>query len=199
VVLAWALSARDTGVVLQGWTAAGGGRLRIDRYIVLRSEPSLSIKQSGDYSAFEVKGLLTTRRTPELDPLASHLEVWGKWSCAIPGLKMKDQLVVTKTTWRRKFDTSKHVRLEIPLTTSERLKSGFPAPIQGCDVELTEVQIMNESDRWWTLAYEAFGDIEMIPTNLTLVVLPDKSFLGRTIASGARISYPVWLLARSAD
>ena len=41
----------------------GGGQYRIDRYIVQRSEPTLSIKQRGGESALEIKGRVTTRRT----------------------------------------------------------------------------------------------------------------------------------------
>lgn len=126
----------------------GGGQYRIDRYIVQRSQPTLSIKQRGDELTLEVKGQVTTRRTPELDPLASYLEVWCKWSCAIPGLNFKDQLAVSKTRWRRKFDTSKHVRSEIPLATNERPQRGYSLPIQGCDVELTEVKIVSKSGTW---------------------------------------------------
>ena len=40
----------------------GGGQHRIDRYIVRRREPTLSIKQRGDESTLEVKGQVTTRR-----------------------------------------------------------------------------------------------------------------------------------------
>jgi hypothetical protein len=172
----------------------GGGQYRIDRYIVQRSQPTLSIKQRGDELTLEVKGQVTTRRTPELDPLASYLEVWCKWSCAIPGLNFKDQLAVSKTRWRRKFDTSKHVRSEIPLATNERPQRGYSLPIQGCDVELTEVKIVSKSGTWWTLGFEAFGNIDTVSANLTLVLLPDKPFLARTIGSGALMSYPTWLM-----
>jgi hypothetical protein len=48
---------------------------------------------------------------------------------------------VTKTRWLRKFDTSKFVRSEIPLDANEKPKPGFSLPVQGCNVELTEVQM----------------------------------------------------------
>jgi hypothetical protein len=66
--------------------------------------------------------------------------------------------------------------------------------MQGCDVKLTEVKIVNQSGMWWTLAFEAFGDIDTVPANLTLVLLPDKPFLARTIGAGALMSYPNWLV-----
>ena len=30
---------------------------------------------------------------------------------------------------------------------------------------------------WWTLGFEAFGDLDSVPTNLTLTVLPEKPLL----------------------
>ena len=138
----------------------GGGQSRIDRYIPQRGEPNLSLKQRGYKPGLEIKALVTTRSTPEFEPLASRIEIWCKWSCTIPGsLNLKDSAIVTKTRWSRKFDTSKHVRSEIPLATNERPQRGYSLPIQGCDVELTEVQIMSQAGTWWTLGFEAFGDI----------------------------------------
>jgi hypothetical protein len=49
---------------------------------------------------------------------------------------------------------------------------------------------------WWTLGFEAFGDFDSVPMNLTLTVLPEKAVLERVVASGAFLSYPAWLLAR---
>ena len=50
--------------------------------------------------------------------------------------------------------------------------------------------------RWWTLGFEAFGDLDSVPTNLTLTVLPEKLFLHRVMGSGAFLSYPAWLRAK---
>jgi hypothetical protein len=61
-------------------------------------------------------------------------------------------------------------------------------------VELTEVKIVSKSGTWWTLGFEAFGNIDTVSANLTLVLLPDKPFLARTIGSGALMSYPTWLM-----
>jgi hypothetical protein len=110
-----------------------------------------------------------------------------------------DDLAVTKTRWLRKFDTSKYVRSEIVLGANEKPTSGQSLPVQGCNVELTEVEMAGHAGRWWTLGYEAFGDCESLPTNLTLTVLPEKPFLLRTIGSGAFLSYPAWLRARRTE
>src|SRR4029077_19937038 len=88
----------------------GGGLSRVDRYIPQRGEPDISLKRRGDKPDFEAKGLATTRRSPEREPLAPHIEIWCKWSCKIPGLKLADEVAVTKARWLRKFDTLKYVR-----------------------------------------------------------------------------------------
>jgi hypothetical protein len=64
---------------------------------------------------------------------------------------------------------------------------------------LTEVKIENRSDIWWTLGFEAFGDLETAPTNLARGLLPDATALVSIVSSGALLSYPEWLMARLAD
>ena len=177
----------------------GGGQSRVDRYIPQRGEPDISLKRRGDKPDFEVKGLVTTRRSPELEPLAPHIEIWCKWFCTIRGLKLADEVAVTKTRWLRKFDTSKYVRSEIPFGANEKPPRGYSLPAQGCNVELTEIEVAGHAGRWWTLGYEAFGDLESVSTNLTLVVLPEKPLLLRTMGSGAFLSYPAWLRMRGRE
>ena len=107
-----------------------------------------------------------------------------------------DDLAVTKTRWLRKFDTSKYVRSEISLGANEKPTPGYSLPAQGCNVELTEVVMAGHAGRWWTLGFEAFGNLDSVPTNLTLTVLPEKPLLLRIIGSGAFLNYPAWLRAR---
>jgi hypothetical protein len=64
---------------------------------------------------------------------------------------------------------------------------------------LTEVKIAGHAERWWTLGFEAFGDLEGVSTNLTLTVLPEKPLLLRIVGSGAFLSYPAWLRARRTE
>jgi hypothetical protein len=110
-----------------------------------------------------------------------------------------DDLAVTKTRWLRSFDTSKYVRSEIPLDSSEKPTQGYSLPAQGCNVELTEIEIVGHAGRSWTLGFEAFGDLEGVSTNLTVVVLADKPALARLVASGVFLSYPAWLRIRGRE
>ncbi len=173
----------------------GGGFSRVDKYVPQRGEPEISLKKRGDKLDLEVKGLVTTRIIPELEPLAPHIEIWCKWSCRVPGLNLRHEVAVTKTRWLRTFDTSKYVRSEIPLDANEKPKTGYSLPVQGCNVELTEVQIGAHAGAWWTLGFEAFGDLDSAPTNLTLTVLPEKPTLIRIMTSGEFLSYPAWIRA----
>ena len=72
-------------------------------------------------------------------------------------------------------------------------------PPKDANVELTEVGMAGHAGRWWTLGFEAFGDLDGVPTNLTLTVLPEKPLLLRVVGSGAFLSYPAWLRMRGRE
>lgn len=177
----------------------GGGRPRIDRYLPQPNEAEIGVKERGDKPGLEFKGLVARRTSPALGAVASHLEIWCKWSCTISGVESTDQVMITKIRWLRQFDTSEPARLEIPLDTNEQPKSGRSWPVQGCNVELTEVRISGRSDQWWTLGFEAFGDLDTVPINLARAIAPDSAILAGIVSSGALSSYPAWLSARLAD
>jgi hypothetical protein len=177
----------------------GGGHPRIDRYLRQPNQAEIGIKERGDTPGLEVKGLVATRRSPALTTIASSFEIWCKWSCAVRDLKLTSKVAITKTRWLRQFDTSEPLRVEIPLDSNEKPKFGHVMPVQGCNVELTEVRGPHRSDVWWTLGFEAFGDLDAAPINLTRVVLPESSVLAGIVAFGALLSYPGWLSARLSD
>jgi hypothetical protein len=114
-------------------------------------------------------------------------------------LNLRDELAITKTRWLRKFDTSKYVRSEILLDANEKPTAGYSLPVQGCNVELTEVQMAGHFGMWWTLGFEAFGDLDSVSTNLTLTLLPEKTAFVRIVTSGEFLNYPAWLQARRTD
>src|SRR5262245_9814083 len=172
----------------------GGGHPRTDRYLSQPNTAEISIKERGDTPGLQVKGLVATRRSPALASGTSHLEIWCKWSCTIPGLKLTDEVAITKTRWLRQFDTSKPAATEIPLDSNEKPKPGYSLAIEGCNVELTEVRILGRADVWWTLGFEAFGDLDTVAISLTRVLLPEKSNLANIVSSGAFLNYPGWLL-----
>ncbi len=177
----------------------GGGQPRIDRYLAQPDQAEIGVKARAGVPGLEIKGLVATRYDPTLSASAPHFEIWCKWSCPVAGLNLTDEVAVTKTRWLRQFDTSKPVRVEVPLDANEKQKSGYPFPVQGCNVELTEVSIIGRQDAWWTLGFEAFGDLDTAPINLARTILPEMSELAGMVSSGALSSYPAWLSARLAD
>ncbi len=177
----------------------GGGHPRVDRYLSLPNNREIGVKQRGDQSGLEIKGLVAIQINPAISTLGSRLEIWCKWSTASAFLEMTNSVSVTKTRWLRTFDTSKRVRVEVPLDSNEKPQFGHSLPVQGCNVELTEVQLPNRSELWWTLGFEAFGDLDHVSTNLTRVMRPEAPVLAGIVSSAAFLSYPGWLLARLAD
>ncbi len=86
--------------------------------------------------------------------------------------------------------------LESPLGPDERPKQGYSLPVQGCNAELTEVSTANLTEVWWTLGFEAFGDIGTVPVNLIKTLASHKATLADLVSSGELLSYPAWLSAR---
>jgi hypothetical protein len=177
----------------------GGGAPRIDQYLHLPGQAEVGIKERGDALGLEIKGLVARRESAALGAVTPHVELWCKWSCAIPELKFAKSSTLTKIRWLRKFDTSAPDRVEIPLDPHEGPAHGHRLPAEGCSVELTEVRVSGRPDAWWTLGYEAFGTLETVALNLTRGVLPDMSILAGIVWSSALLSYPGWLSARLAE
>ena len=169
-------------------------KLEFDRYLSTLNTAELGIKRRGNELGAEFKGLLMRRSIPALHRLADHSEIWCKWFCS-GAVIFKDEVVTTKTRWLRKFDTATPIRSEIPLDFMEKPRSGHSLPTQGCNLELTEVRISDKANIWWTLGFEAFGDIETAPLNLSRGILPEVPTLADALSSGIVSSYPEWLLA----
>lgn len=173
------------------------GQSRTDTYIRQVDQPEISIKRRGDVEELEIKGLVARTGWP-LDALAPHVEIWCKWSCKIPGFRLADAapISIKKTRRLRQFDSSNSALLEILLGPDEKPKQGYSLPVQGCNAELTEVSSANLTDPWWTLGFEAFGDLETVPVNLVKTLASHKATLADLVCSGELLSYPAWLSAR---
>jgi hypothetical protein len=72
-------------------------------------------------------------------------------------------------------------------------------PVQGCNGELTEVNSANLTEPWWTLCFEAFGDLETVPVNLLRTLAPHNVILTELVSTGGLLSYPAWLSSTVAD
>ena len=170
----------------------GGGQLRCDEYVQeSNGSAEVGIKKRGSKAGVEVKGLIGTLHFPRLAYLAPHCELWCKWTCNDLLLNMTNLYRIKKVRWARKLDTSRNSVIEVPLGTDEAPLNGAWAQ-EGCNLTLTEVQIVGAAGQWWTFCFEAFGDLELAPINLQAAAeyAMSTSLLQH---NGAFLSYPAWL------
>src|ERR1700730_2248543 len=139
--------------------APGGGKLRIDEYLSQTNQSEVSIKIRGGRPGVEIKGLIAVCRS-ELEPFAPYVELWCKWRLQASALEMTKRMIIQKTRWIRTYDTSRAAIVEIPLQADEKPLNGQPLPQQGCNVEISKIQIAEDPRQWWTLGFEAFGDLD---------------------------------------
>jgi hypothetical protein len=172
--------------------AHGGGKLRIDEYLSQTNQSEVSIKKRGGKPGVEIKGLIAVCRS-ELVPFAPYVELWCKWRLHASALEMTKRMIIQKTRWIRTYDTSGAAIVEIPLQADEKPLNGQPLPQQGCNVEISKIQIAEEPRQWWTLGFEAFGDLDSAPGNLlkTTQYLIAHSF--PLPICGEFLNYPSWL------
>src|ERR1700730_13074023 len=172
--------------------APGGGKLRIDEYLSQTNQSEVSIKKRGGRPGVEIKGLIAVCRS-ELVPFAPYVELWCKWRLQASALEMTKRMIIQKTRWIRTYDTSRAAIVEIPLQADEKPLNGQPLPQQGCNVEISKIQIAEDPRQWWTLGFEAFGDLDSAPGNLlkTAQFLITHSF--PLPICGEFLNYPSWL------
>jgi hypothetical protein len=166
--------------------------LRIDEYLSQTNQSEVSIKIRGGRPGVEIKGLVAVCRS-ELVPFAPYVELWCKWRLQASALEMTKRMIIQKTRWIRTYDTSRAAIVEIPLQADEKPLNGQPLPQQGCNVEISKIQIAEDPRQWWTLGFEAFGDLDSAPGNLlkTAQFLITHSF--PLPIRGEFLNYPSWL------
>jgi hypothetical protein len=172
--------------------AAGGGELRIDQYLLLTDQSEISIKRRGENPDVEIKGLVARIRN-ERGSFAPHFQLWCKWRVPASALGLTDKMIVRKIRWLRTYDGSGAAIVEVPLQFNERPLSAAALPQHGCNVEITKILLDGDPRQWWTLGFEAFGDLDSTLFNLrrTVEFLVSRSF--PLPSCGEFLSYPSWL------
>jgi hypothetical protein len=172
--------------------APGGGKLRLDKYLLQTNQSEMSAKMRGERSGLEIKGLVAVCRSDAV-PFAPYVELWCKWSLQPAALEITKTVIVQKTRWLRTYDATRADIVEIPLQKDEMPLNGQPLPRQGCNVEFTKVQVAQDPRQWWTLGLEAFGDLESSLRNLQMTTqyLIAQSF--PVLSCGEFLNYPSWL------
>ena len=171
----------------------GGGALRVDRYIRDTGQAELGIKLRGGKSDMEIKGLIATRDECRFGSHTAGVELWCKWTATLDAGSMT-LVPVHKTRLLRKFASTGTGLDEIPLGPDEKPLSARALPATGCNVELTRITGDNvRIPNWWTLGFEAFGDLATVEATLRDTV----ARLGRSpapnVESAIPASYPTWL------
>jgi hypothetical protein len=140
----------------------------------------------------EIKGLVAICRGKDV-PFAPYFELWCKWWLQASMLEITKKMVVQKTRWLRTYDTTRADIIEIPLQADEKPLNGQPLPRQGCNVEFTKIQVAEDPRQWWTLGFEAFGDLDSSPCSLQLTA---QFLIAQSIplpSGGEFMNYPSWL------
>src|SRR5262249_44894140 len=126
-----------------------------------------------------------SRPPPTISPSSSSPA--SAYGCAFMSARPSDQ----KGGWIRKLNTSGSVVLEVPLGTDEVPLDGCWVQ-EGCNITLTNVQIVGVAGQWWTFCFEAFGNVESAPNNLVAATNYATS-ASLPVPNGAFLSYPAWL------
>jgi len=165
---------------------------RTDIYLVIHGGSSIGIKRREQY--LEIKWLLAEYGIVALHQSAiGRMEQWRKWRITlatdqtdidaniIPG---GDWLKVSKDRILRRYSIENSSDV-VPLNVDD-------GSISGCEVELTSIETLGE--RWWTFAFESFGEESILGHNLTIVgdyILSKDSPL--VLSEEYSCSYPKWL------
>jgi hypothetical protein len=172
----------------------GGGKPRIDEYLLDRSQLELGLKKRGTKPGVEVKGLVGLQKRVSV-PFEGRVQIWTKWTSEALTIDHLPRVAVHKTRWLRKFDTGGPDVIEIELDEDERpRRSPDKLPARGCHFELVSLRLDAESAPWSSIGFEAFGDLGTIEASLDRTlhhVAPAARLPG-----GSELSYPAWLAER---
>jgi hypothetical protein len=190
----WATECPDQ---FDAWFQAGslspGVGCREDEYLHERGQTELGIKRRGWKPGIELKGLVTILpQSRDSMPFVGAVQIWCKWELSALTLRDLPTVKIKKKRWLRKFDMTGTQPMEIPMAKDEVLTNERPLPPQGCNVELTRIELQREQV-WWTFGFEAFGDLSSIERNLRAALSVMAERRPPSFAPGDLLSYPAWL------
>ena len=167
------------------WPAAVEGDIRTDEYLRDPDQNEVGIKKRGG-AAVEVKGLVAQRASMlGLAGCAAPVELWAKWRSKALKLPASERIAIDKKRWMR--------RCAVVAGRAAEIQGDAPATrSSGCDVELT-LLTLPDGVRWWTFAFEAFGALDQIETDLAATVALMESRRPPVIPPGQAAGYPAWL------
>jgi hypothetical protein len=166
------------------WAAIPDSQLRTDQYLFDPVQWTLGIKKRGGQDTLEIKGFVAPGKTTvEIAGCASVVGLWVKWPTGALTLTRAAVIHVQKRRWMRKFRVSAGAVSDC--TGSDPLRT------TGCDAELTLITVRNSA--WWTLGFEAFGELESVEGDLAATAAVLASRNPPVLPRGEASSYPRWL------
>ena len=193
---------------IQDWFKSGSDQLgrmpfsdesRDDIYLSLTKTTDLSIKMRAGKN-LEIKQRKIDAGMQVLkDGSQGRVEQWVKWSFSIPEKNEKGEMlmvpdisspegswtVVQKRRLLRKFE----VKVGDIIEAVDAIKI---RPKQGCNLDIAWIEAGGQ--KWWSLGFESFGNLDTVEKNLLLVlnyVLADPAF--PTLQAANSFAYPTWL------
>lgn len=148
--------------IAQHFDASAAAPHRTDWYAV-PCDPRCGIKLRE--GRLETKLRVGTHGVRTFREISGHLESWQKWALAFGPGDCPAEQTLAKSGWlavqKRRFLRHFEVTPGRVIETEQR-------PTNGCEFELTELKVQQQ--RWWTVAFEAVGPVDHLPTNLGRVV-----------------------------
>jgi hypothetical protein len=170
---------------------AGGGKSRVDEYLLDPNQRELGLKYRANKPGVEVKGLVgITTHGLAAKPFVGPIELWTKWTSQ--PLSLASTIPIEKRRWLRKFDAESSPPVEIELDDAERPLAKARLPDVGCNVELTQISVPDHGV-WWTLGFEAFGAIFSVEEHLRAVAAQLAAREPPAFMDGLLSGYPGWL------
>jgi hypothetical protein len=161
---------------------------RVDDYLLMPEITSLGIKVR--LGRLEIK--IRKRKYGEIDlgrGISGRLEQWQKWSLALESVEQlfkpgDSWIPVAKRRYLRKYEVAGDIEVR-PLALERFAESG-------CGVELTAIEVLG--NKWWTMAFESWGD----EVSLTRNLIQTSEYLSKsegapTLLTAESYGYPRWL------
>jgi hypothetical protein len=162
---------------------------RTDRYLLDPNQLELGIKERGEKSGVEIKGLVSLRPSGiATGPFGGSVEIWSKWNSETLSLEGCTTVQIEKSRLLRRFVIQSDRATEIAIGD----RADGTKPKDGCDIELCRLQT-HRTDEAWTLALEAFGELSSVVENLRLTAAQLNARQIRLPETAQELSYPAWL------
>ena len=167
---------------------------RVDHYLLLPDRDDLGIKIRE--RALEIKHRTNTYGMVQFNSqTAGYVDGWQKWrfdlSPSSPTFahnigSSNRWLAIRKQRWLRTYSLTNPDDLH---EVSDKMEIE-----NGCEWELSKIQIQENDDSWWSIAFEAFGNSGFLREALFQVVENALINIGNVDYQAASSkSYPAWL------